>query len=81
MCVCVCAFAKEKYCVSLRVLKKRENAHISIWMYIKTGSQQKKKNTRSSPLAVCLNVLEMKLDFDAHEKKNKWKKKQMGDYL
>jgi len=60
------------------VLKKRENAHISIYIHKNRVTTKEKKNKTFS-LAVHLNVLEMKLDFDAHEKK---KMKQTNrDYL
>jgi hypothetical protein len=56
--------------VCLYVLKKRENAHISIYVH-KNRVTTKEKKTKSFPFAVRQNVLEMKLDFYAHEKKMK----------
>jgi len=55
--------------VCLYVLKERENAHISIYVH-KNRIATKEKN-KIFPLAVNLNVLEMKLDLYAHEKKMK----------
>jgi len=64
--MCVCTFAKEKYCVSLSVKEKRERAHKYLCTE-KKGSQQKKK--KQNLFSCCSpNVLEMKLDFYANEK-------------
>jgi len=52
------------------VLKKRENAHRSIYVHKNRITTKEEKNTIFS-LAACLNVLERKLDFDAHEKEMK----------
>jgi len=52
----MCAFANEKYCVSLSVKGKadrrtrRENAHMSNFMYIKKKRVTTKETKKSFPL-------------------------------
>jgi hypothetical protein len=71
----MCAFAKEKYCVSLSIEEKRERAHKYLYTEKKVCNKRKKKQNLFSCCSPI--VLEMKLDFDAHEKRNK----QEGNYL
>ncbi len=54
--------------MSLCVLKKRENAHISIYVHKNRVTTKEQKRNKIFSIVVCLNVLEMKLDLYAHEK-------------
>ena len=56
------------------MLKKRENAHIDIYVHKKGSNKRKNKQNFFSYYSP--NVLERKLDFDAHEKN-----KETGEYL